>query len=68
MDQLLDQIGGNIKKYREIKDITQQELSKICRMHRNYIGSIEKGERNITVLSLAKIAQGLNIPVEHLLK
>lgn len=61
-------IGRNLRKYREIKAVTQEELSRICGLHRNYIGSVERGERNISVKSLEKIAQGLNIKVVQLLE
>lgn len=65
---LLYRVGGNIKKYREIKSITQQELADICGLHRNYISSVERGRRNISLLSLQKIASGLNIDILKLLQ
>ena len=68
MDRLLIKIGQNIRKYREAKSITQEELSKICGLHRNYIGSVEKGERNLSLKSLEKIALGLNAGISKLLE
>jgi transcriptional regulator with XRE-family HTH domain len=68
MSDILKKVGNNLKKYREIKSITQEELSRICGLHRNYIGSVERGERNISIKSMEKIAQGLNIKVERLLE
>ncbi len=68
MSNILIKIGQNLKKYREIKSVTQEELSRICGLHRNYIGSVEKGERNISLKSLEKVAQGLNIRIERLLE
>lgn len=68
MSLLLKKVGENIKKYREIKSITQEELSVMCKLHRNYIGSVEKGSRNISLLSLEKIALGLNVEVLKLLE
>lgn len=68
MSDILRKIGKNLRKYRQIKSITQEELSKICNLHRNYIGSVEKGERNISIKSLEKIAQGINIKIEKLLE
>lgn len=65
---LLSNVGENIKKYREIKSITQQELSGICSLHRNYISSVERGRRNISLRTLEKIALGLNIDVLKLLQ
>lgn len=68
MNDILKRVGQNLRRYREIKSITQEELSRICGLHRNYIGSVERGERNISIKSLEKIAQGLNIKVERLLE
>lgn len=68
MSEILNKIGNNIKKYRESKAVTQEELAKICKLHRNYIGSVEKGERNLSILSLQKIADGLNVKIERLLE
>jgi len=68
MDNVLHRVGLNIKKYREAKSITQEELSKICELHRNYIGSVERGERNLSILSLQKIAGGLNVSLNKLLE
>jgi len=68
MDDILKKIGDNIRKYREIKAVTQEELARYCKLHRNYIGSVEKGERNLSILSLQKIANGLNIKTERLLE
>jgi transcriptional regulator with XRE-family HTH domain len=66
MSNILKTIGSNIRKYREIKAITQEELSAVCKLHRNYIGSVERGTRNLSVNSLQKIATGLNVKIERL--
>ncbi|HVZ67496.1 MAG TPA: helix-turn-helix transcriptional regulator [Patescibacteria group bacterium] len=66
MSDILKIIGGNIKKYREMKAITQEELSSACKLHRNYIGSVERGARNLSVKSLQKISIGLNVKIERL--
>lgn len=62
---LRDIVGNNIKKYRKKLCISQEELAERARLHRTYIGGIERGERNITLDSLQTIANALNIaPVE----
>lgn len=68
MSLLLKKIGCNIKKYREAKAITQKELSSMCQLHRNYISSVENGKRNLSLNSLEKIANGLNVKIERLLE
>jgi len=68
MNDILRKIGYNLRKYREMKSVTQEELSILCGLHRNYIGSVEKGSRNISIKSLDKIAKGLNININKLLE
>ena len=47
--------------------ISQEELAHRCGLHRTYIGSVERGERNITLSSLETIASTLNIDIPTLL-
>jgi len=49
--------------------MSQEELAKKARLHRTYIGGIERGERNITLDSLQVIAVALNVtPVELIME
>lgn len=61
-------IAQNIRSKRSSIGISQEELADLCGLHRTYIGAIERGERNITVNTLAKVASALKIPIEALLK
>lgn len=67
MADILSVIAKNVRTYRESKGLTQQELADIAKLHRNYILDIEKGERNLTVITLEKIAAALSINIERLL-
>ena len=60
-------IGYNIRALRELRAITQSDLGKKVRLHGAYIGSVERGERNISVENLLKIARALSVPVHILL-
>ena len=64
----LQNLGMIIKSKRENLGLTQVELADKCRVDRNYIGMLERGERNPSYLSLMKIANGMNIKVYELLK
>lgn len=48
--------------------LSQEEFADICGYHRTYIGSIERSERNITVLTLEALASALNIEPYELLR
>ena len=60
-------IGIKIKKVRKIKNLTQEELAYSAGLNRAYIGYIERGERNPSTETLAKIAKALKITTKDLL-
>lgn len=64
----LVELGKIVKSKRESKGLTQLELAEKSGVDRNYIGMLERGERNPSYLSLLKIAKGLNIKVYNLIK
>ncbi len=64
----LVELGKVIKSKRELKGLTQIELAMKSGVDRNYVGMLERGERNPSYLSLLKIAKGLGIPVFNLIK
>lgn len=62
MDAKLSSIAGrNIRKYRKLLGISQEELADRSGLHRTYIGGVERGERNITLDSLQVIAHSLDV-------
>lgn len=66
--QELVKLGQIIRNKREQKNLTQIELASKAGVDRNYIGMLERGERNPSFLSLQKVAKGLDISVEELIK
>lgn len=60
-------LGTIIKRRREGLRLSQEELAYRSGIHRTYVGGVERGERNITVLSLQKIAAGLEVAPSELL-
>jgi len=63
----LKQIGNRIRELRTEADLSQEKLSFACDLDRTYIGSVERGERNISVLNLRKIAKALQVKTTDLL-
>ena len=61
-------VGLNIRKYRQKKGWSQEQLAFEADLHRAYIGQIERGEKNIGLINLEKIAKALNIELDNLLK
>jgi len=68
MADINKRVGLNIRKLREKKGWTQEELAFEAGLHRAYIGQIERGEKNIGLVNLEKIAKALGIRVSELIK
>lgn len=60
-------IGKNVKRLREKKGITQEKLAFEANLNRAYIGYIERGERNPSTDTLAKLAKALKVSLKDLL-
>lgn len=60
-------VGLNIRKYREKKGWSQEQLALEADLHRAYIGQIERGEKNIGLINLEKIAKALNVEIKNLI-
>lgn len=67
MAEINKQVGLRIRKYRKKKGWSQEHLALEADLHRAYIGQIERGEKNIGLVNLEKIAKALNIEVSKLL-
>ena len=65
--QLLLIISNNLKAFRTANNLSQEELAELCKLHRTYIGSIERCEKNLSLSSLEIIAEALGITVPELL-
>lgn len=66
-DSLRAVLAENIKDFRRKKGISQEELAELCGLHRTYIGSVERHERNVTLSTLEVLASTLAVTVAELL-
>lgn len=64
----LIQIGNRIRELRLETGLSQEKLSFACNLDRTYVGSVERGERNISVINLNKIAIALKTEPSEILK
>jgi transcriptional regulator with XRE-family HTH domain len=53
--------GATVRKLREEQGLSQEAFADLCGLHRTYIGGIERGERNIGLLNLLRIAKALGV-------
>ncbi|MHC4573971.1 MAG: helix-turn-helix domain-containing protein [Planctomycetota bacterium] len=66
-DAILETFARKVKGLRKKKGWTQEELGRRADLHRTYIGSIERHERNVTLLNLASIAKALGVKARELI-
>lgn len=57
----------NVRQIRRLKELSQEELAHLAGVSRIYIGEVERGDRNVTIDVMGRIANALNIPLEQLL-
>ncbi|MFA6078827.1 MAG: helix-turn-helix transcriptional regulator [Candidatus Omnitrophota bacterium] len=65
--QFLIFLGKKIRNERERMGVSQEGLGKLAKFHRTYIGMIERGEKNITIFNLKRIASALDVKVKDLI-
>ena len=61
MNPISESVGIRIRNYRQRQGLTQDQLAEKSGLHNTYIGQVERGEKNITLVSLEKILTALGI-------
>lgn len=67
-NKYLKRFGKRVRYLREKKGISQEKLAEMTGLHRTYIGSVERGEKNIALKNMVKIAKKLGVTMEKLFK
>jgi transcriptional regulator with XRE-family HTH domain len=63
---ILAAFGRNVRKRREARDLTQESLAEKAELDRTYISDVERGARNVSILSIARIAKALGMSISEL--
>ena len=63
---ITEQFGKKVRHFRKLRNLSQNDLAELSELHRTYIGSVERGERNITLLNASKIAKALSVSLAEL--
>ena len=58
----------NVRKFRTGRHLSQEQLAELCGLHRTYIGSVERGERNVSIDNMERIATALAVELIDLLR
>lgn len=64
--EILLLFGEKVRKLRNEKNLSQEQLSFKAELHRTYIGMIERAEKNITLVNIEKIAKALDVEIKDL--
>lgn len=59
--------GLNLRNARHAKGYSQEILANLCELDRTYIGGVERGERNVSLVNIVRIARALEIPPSDLM-
>jgi transcriptional regulator with XRE-family HTH domain len=59
--------GRRVRQLRIERKLSQEKLAELAELHRNYVGGIERGERNVGLLNIVKLARGLSVRTAKLL-
>jgi transcriptional regulator with XRE-family HTH domain len=58
--------GNTVRKFREERGYSQEKLAERAGLHRNYVGGIERGERNVALENIIKLARALSVSPKEL--
>jgi len=67
-EDILKKLGNNLRRYRNILSISQEELAYRSGFDRTYISLVERGKRNISFMNLFKLTKALEISISELTK
>ena len=64
----LSAFGTRLRELREQRNLSQEKLAEMADLHRNYVGSLERGKSNVSLLTIVKLARSLNVKPIKLLE
>lgn len=64
---VLRKFGASVRHFRRMAELTQEEFADICEIDRSYLGGVERGERNLTLVNVIKICDALKINPSEML-
>lgn len=66
--QILVKFGQKVRQERERQGLSQEELAVKAKVHRTYIGMIERAEKNITLVNIEKIIKALGVSLDKIFR
>ncbi len=65
---ILERFGHRVRELRSAKDLSQEAFAAECGLDRTYMGGVERGERNLALRNIERIAQTLGITLSELMR
>jgi transcriptional regulator with XRE-family HTH domain len=65
-DPLLLSLGGAIRRIRLEKKLSQEKLAHLAGIDRTYVGQVERGDNNVAILTLSRLAAALDLSIAEL--
>lgn len=65
---ILNRFGARVRELRLEMGLSQEKFAAKCKLDRTYVGSVERGERNIALRNIEKIAKALKVSISDLSK
>ncbi len=67
-NEILKKFGDKVRHYRNLLGLSQEKFAEKANVHRTYIGTVERGETNITLVNVYRLAEALEVSVSKLLE
>ena len=68
MESILKRFGKAVRAKRNELGVSQEEFADMCGLDRSYVGGVERGERNLSLVNIERIAKALKISLSELFR
>lgn len=65
-ERRLREFGATVRSYRQRAELSQEQFADLAGLHRTYVGSVERGERNVSLANIYAISDALSIEISEL--